>query len=216
MRNFLTLMIRRLPWVLVVVLLLTYFYTEQLQPTPQQTVISSSTVLKEIESIGKLELIRYNYQEITEITDARKAFDVLEYLFPENKAILISKGEAAGCIDLLKLTEQDITVTADTLFVSLPAPELCYVKIDLQNSRIYEMQTTFMSDQQQADFTQLLYRKAEEEIRNAALSSGILENTSTNARLVLGTLLKATTEKEVVFTVQPTNPQIPGDSLLLR
>ncbi|MGB3465618.1 MAG: DUF4230 domain-containing protein [Cyclobacteriaceae bacterium] len=202
MQNFFKNLIRRLPWILLLVSVMWFFIlrdTTEEQPTE----ITSSTILTEIESLGKLELIRYNFQEVTEIKNANKIFSVLEYIFPENRAVLISRGEAVGCIDLLKLAEEDIAVEGDTVYIRLPPPELCYFKVDLENSRVYDIQTAGMSADQRSRFTETLFKTAEAQIKSSALRSGILENTETNAKLMLETLFEKLTQKKIIFTQKP-------------
>lgn len=213
MRDFFKALLRRLPWILLLVLVLWFYYFNS-SPVEKPTEITSSTILTEIESLGKLELIKYNFQEITEIKNANKIFSVLEYIFPENKAVLISRGEAVGCIDLLKLQEEDISLAGDTLFISLPPPELCYFKIDLENSRVYDIQTAGMSAEQRSRFTETLFKTAEAQIKSSALRSGILENTETNAKLMLEKLFNKLTDKTIIFTEKPKN--YPEYSLPLR
>ena len=178
------------------------------------TTITTSSIITEIESLGKLELIKYNFQEVTEIKNAQKVFDFLESLLPANKAVLISRGEAVGCIDLMKLSDDDIAISTDTVYVRLPAAELCYFKVDIENSRIYDLQTSMMSDEQASRFTELLYKTAEEQVKNSAITSGILENTERSAEIMLKALFKKITEKEVVFTF--TSEDVTGDTTLVR
>ena len=51
---------------------------------------------------------------------------------PDAKAVLISQGTATGCIDLTKIGKKDITEQNDTIYITLPIPEICYFKIDLE------------------------------------------------------------------------------------
>jgi len=217
MRDFLKVLLQRLPWVILMVVITWFFlFKNDDRSSEKVTEISATAVLTEIESLGKLELIKYNFQEVTEIKDPQKVFDFLEYLFPANKAVLISRGEAVGCIDLKNISEEDILIEDDTVYVNLPPAELCYFKVDLNNSKIYDLQTAFMSQEQSAKFTQLLYQKAEAQIKQAALTSGILESTENSAQLMLETLFNRVTQKPIVFTFKPEITIIPNDTLLLR
>lgn len=215
MQHFLKILIQRLPWVLLIVFIMWfYIFDDDSENKSKPTEITNSSIITEIESLGKLELIKYNFQEVTEIKNAQKVFDFLEYIFPQNRAVLISRGEAVGCVDLMKLTDEDIVIEKDTVYIKLPSAELCYFKIDLENSRIYDLQTAMMSAEQSRKFTELLYKKAEEQVKNSAMTSGILENTENSARLMLEALFKKITDKEVIFTFAPSD--MPADSILFR
>ena len=103
MHNFFKALLQRLPWVILLVLVMWHYIFDNDKVQEEKTTITTSSIITEIESLGKLELIKYNFQEVTEIENAQKVFDFLESLLPANKAVLISRGEAVGCIDLLKL-----------------------------------------------------------------------------------------------------------------
>ena len=203
MHNFFKALLLRLPWVILLVLVMWHYIFDNDKVQEEKTTITTSSIITEVESLGKLELIKYNFQEVTEIENAQKVFDFLESLLPANKAVLISRGEAVGCIDLLKLSEEDIIIDQDTLYVKLPAAELCYFKVDIENSRIYDLQTSMMSDGQANRFTGLLYKTAEEQVKKSAITSGILENTERSAQIMLKALFQKITTKEIVFTFTP-------------
>ena len=62
---------------------------------------------------------------------------VRDYL-PDPKALLIVHGEAVGCIDLKTIDKDDIQTLGDTLFITLPEPNVCHFKIDHSKSKIYD------------------------------------------------------------------------------
>ena len=121
--------------------------------------VNHETVLQEIESLGRLELVRYRFKDIVELTEKNAPylgiFDV-----PDSKVALITVGEATGCIDLRKISAEDIMIQGDTILVHLPQPELCYYKLDLGKSRIYSVdkQVVFKNESQ---LLQKAYQKAE-------------------------------------------------------
>lgn len=162
--------------------------------------VNHETVLQEIESLGRLELVRYRFKDIVELTEKNAPylgiFDV-----PDSKVALITVGEATGCIDLRKISAEDIIIQGDTILVHLPKPELCYYKLDLGKSRIYSVdkQVVFKNESQ---LLQKAYQKAEVQMRNAALQSGILRQTRENAEQVLRPLLEKVSGKRIIFQDQ--------------
>ena len=129
--------------------------------------------------------MKYNFQEVSEVKKMADYVDLKFFKYkpvPDSKGVLISQGSAAGCIDLTKIKLEDITEENDTIYVSLPSPELCYFKIDLEKSRIYDLQVNYMSRDDQKEFIQELYKVAEAQIQDTALETGILDQTRENAQ----------------------------------
>lgn len=193
-----------LPWMVIVAMLL-WNQTSKSGETPDST-INNTAVLTEIQSLGKLELVKYNFKEITELKELSQKYLKIFQLGPDSKIALISEGQAVGCLDLTKITKEDITITEDSVFVNLPEPELCYYKLDMNNTRIYSLQTNPLKDEKA--FIQRAYQSAENEIKEAALNSGILAQTRANGELILKPLLEAISDKTVVFTSKPMDTQI--------
>ena len=146
-------------------------------------------VLKEISSLGKMELVKYSFRDVVEQ-------EIVRDFLPDPKAILIVQGEAVGCIDLSKVTEKNIVSKGDTLILNLPNPEVCYHKIDHSKSKIYKTDYAFMNE---AVLLDEAYRKAEEQILQSALNSDILEQTKKNADLILKPLIENISAKKVVI-----------------
>ena len=190
-------LLRILPWILLLVVVFWWWQRDKSEQTAG-TVINTSVMLQEVENLGKVELVRYNFKEITELTEVSKEYFNLFKLGPDQKIALISQGEAAGCIDFTKITKQDLWVSGDTVYVELPEPEICYYKLDLENTRIYSLQTNPMKED--GPFIQKAYKVAESEIRKAALSSGILDQTIINAEIILRPFLEEVSGRTVIFT----------------
>lgn len=148
-----------------------------------------NVVLEKMQTLGKIELAKFTFRDVVEQQLVR------DYL-PNPKAILIVQGEAVGCIDLQKITADNITTKGDTLIIRMPPPELCTYKIDHQKSKIYHTEYAFMNEQLLLDEA---YKRAESQIYESALQSGILEQTKTNAELVLKPLFENLTGRYVIL-----------------
>lgn len=146
-------------------------------------------VLEKMQVLGQVELAKYSFRDVVEQKLVR------EFL-PDPKAILIVQGEAIGCIDLQKITADNITTKGDTLIIRMPEPELCNYKIDHKKSKIYHTEYAFMNEQLLLDEA---YKRAEDQIYETALQSGILEQTKKNAELVLKPLFENLTNKHVIL-----------------
>jgi len=208
-----------IPWILLLIVLLLWSLGIKLPSFGNEIVeIQNTTVIVErIEELGKLELVKYNFKEIYDYqaiskgkinsSTALKTYD----FNPDLKVALIASGEAVGCIDLRNMELNSIKISGDTLFFKIPPSELCYHKLDLENSRVYDFERSgfwsniFPDDDEVTRAVDNAYREAEEQIRISALESGILEQTTLNAEKVLRPILEKISGKIVVFTFDPEN-----------
>jgi hypothetical protein len=123
------------------------------------------------------------------------SFDIFK-LIPDSRALMIVSGEAVGCVDLLKIDARSITQLTDTVMVKLPQPEVCYVKLLPAETRFYSLNMGYFDNE--AEFVEEAYGNAEQKLMEAALKSSLLEQTQTNAELVLRPLLEDLTGKTVM------------------
>lgn len=170
-----------------------------------------STILQQIEELGKLELVKYRFNEVLDyrkLSDARMWQNALlrgGNYDPDIKAILIASGEAAGCIDLKKIKRDHVKILQDTVWIHLPEPELCYFKLDLANTRLHTFtregwwSRLFYDENENRQMMEQAYKNAEKQIERAAFQSGILDQTRENARLVLQPFLEEISGKPVVL-----------------
>lgn len=146
-----------------------------------------SIVLTKITALGKLELVRYTFKDVVEHELARM-------IIPNASAVLIVEGEAVGCIDLSRVKPGDLRTNGDSLLVRLPQPELCTWKINHDRSRVYDTKYGFLDESQ---LVSEAYRRAEGQIKQSALTSGILDQTRRNADQLLRPLLEQLSGKKV-------------------
>lgn len=205
-RFLLTIVLKFLPWLILVLVFFFFLNTYSGWPFGKSEVeiteINNTTILTKIEALGKLELVKYNFQEITELTEKNSNF---LGIFPsgDSRAVLISQGEAVGCMDLTKIKTDDFVVRGDSFFITLPAPELCYYKLNMEKTRVYSIERgVYYKDEKQ--MIQKAYQMAERQIKNAALESGILEETVANSETILKPFLEEVTGKKVFFTSSMT------------
>ncbi|ALI98800.1 DUF4230 domain-containing protein [Rufibacter tibetensis] len=192
-----------IPWLLVfVVVALAWKFLltpvkNFLNPEKEPTVeVTHNTILTKIEEMGKLELVRFNFKDVVEYKK-----EVSKFL-PDSKVALIVGGEAVGCIDLQQVQASDLQFIGDSvLHVSLPAPEICYYRIDHTQSKVFGKENTYFQD---ADLVDEGYKYAEENVKQAALNSGILQQTSVNAEKILKPMLENMTGRRVYLMPRQT------------
>lgn len=189
-------MFKFLPWVLILVLggALYYFAIAKNSPPPPPEV-NFATVIEKVESMGKMQLVRYQISDAVEYVQPSGS-----RFLPDAKAMLIVTGEAIGCIDLSKVKTTDLVKTDSTMNLNLPAPELCVFKVDHKKSRVYDTKFTRITGA-----TKIIddaFQKAEGQIEKTALDNGILEETKKNAQLILKPMLEQMTGKKVTLTFE--------------
>lgn len=163
--------------------------------------VTHNTVLTQVESLGKLELVRYRFKDVVEYRRANRIA-----LLPDAKVALIVGGEAVGCLDLRKIRPQDVVLEGDSVVrVFLPAPELCSFQVNHNQSRVFSVENGFFSD---AELVDAGYKYAEKQVRNAALQSGILAETQRNAQQILVPMLHTLTGRRVVLGQRMEMPQV--------
>jgi hypothetical protein len=200
-----------LPWLLLMVLALFIYFNKQSEGFGKDDIeiIESTVILREIEQIGKLELVKYNFKEIFDykrLSEGKMIGNSLlnSYNYtPDVSVILVATGEATGCIDLTKLKLSDIFIDKDSLTILLPPSELCYHKLDMANTHIFSLSNSswwsrlFSNEDEKTKAVQTAYKLAEQRIEQAALQSGILKSTNDQAIKMLVPMLETMTGKKI-------------------
>ena len=215
-----------LPWGILAAMIITLYLTNHWpfssSKKDYQHVFDSTVILQEVENLGKLELVKYNFREVFEYRRLSNGKIIENALLsnsnynPDLSVVLVASGEAVGCIDLANLELSDITLKSDSILIVLPEPELCYHKLDLENTKIISFSREswwsrlFSDEKERNDVLQIAYQKAEKRLEQAAIESGIYSSTNINASLVLKPMLENMTGKHV--EIQTSLPDIDLES----
>lgn len=162
-------------------LLTLFFFLKRSAKSGDQAIISHYLLVQHVEALGKLELVRYNMQDVVEYEKVR------DWL-PNAKTLLVVHGEAVGCIDLAKVRAEDIQVIKDSLSIVLPYPELCYCKVDHQRSRVYQVEYGLWET---ADLVDEAYRYAENHFYTQLKKTRIDAEVKVNAEKLLAPIFQA-------------------------
>lgn len=159
--------------------------------TNNETTISHDVLVEKIEAMGKMELTKFTIKDIIEK-------NIIKNWWPDSKVLFVAVGEAAGCIDLSKVTKNDVKRSGDSILITLPKPEICYVKINHEKSKVYDISGVHFKEETKK-LVEEIYLIAEKELTKEAQSMGILEETKKNANLILKPLFENLTNKKVGF-----------------
>lgn len=168
-------------------------------PTPT-IAVDPVTVILEIRALSRLETASYT---IEKIITAESGEGPLGFLF-RDRLLLVAHGQVIAGVDLGRMSEDDIQVVGDRVFVTLPAAEVFVTTLDNDQTYVYDRETALFG--QQVDLETLARQAAEGAILEAALEDGILELAQNNAENVIRTLLLGLGFNEVVFVTATPMP----------
>jgi heme/copper-type cytochrome/quinol oxidase subunit 2 len=135
----------------------------------------------------------------TEVTeDAMK--DVVEkkelhMIIPDSRVLFVAVGEVTACIDLTKVSKADISQSKDTVEITLPQPEICYVKLDHQKSKVYDVSGVWFADKSK-DMVEDVYKLAEKKMLTTATEMNLLGKARENAQLIFKPFLENVSGKK--------------------
>lgn len=173
----------------IIILLLTGVLYKMFNPKNQRIEITHDVILEKMEVMGKLELTKFTIKDVLE----KKV--IQPYWFDE-KVLFIAVGEAAGCIDLTKVQQGDITIGDETITIEMPAPEICYAKLNHGSSKVYDISGDFFKLNTQQNIEEV-YKLAEARIEQNANELGMIEQTKKNAQLIIIPLFETLSGKKV-------------------
>jgi hypothetical protein len=164
-----------------------------LHPTP--TILPDPvTIVNQIRPLARLETIQYTVEKV--IT-AEVGQNVLARLIGD-KLLFVGHGYVIAGIDLSKIQSQDITFEDGILIVQLPKAEVFVATLDNDKSYVYDRETGMLTHGD-INLETTARQAAEDQIMQAALDDGILEQAQKNAESYLESLLKELGYSQVMF-----------------
>ena len=103
-------------------------------PTATPVIVTSGTVIRQMQSVQRLETTRYTIETVVEATSGTDG------VFTRGeKLLLIAHGTVVVGFDLAKLTTSDVTVSPDgkTVTITLPPVEIFSSGLDEGKTRVY-------------------------------------------------------------------------------
>ena len=167
--------------------------SELLHPTP--TILPDPvTIINEVRAVAKLETIHYTVEKIV---TAETNQGVLAVFFGD-KLLFVGHGYVIAGIDMAKMDEADLWLQDGVLNVRLPEAEVLVATLDNDRSYVYDRDTGILADPD-PDLETLARQVAEDEILDAALEDGILEQARVNAEVYLEKFFNALGYANVTF-----------------
>lgn len=147
--------------------------------------VSSPSVVEKIRQLSRLETVDYS---IDKIVEGDKQNPYLPNFLVGDKLLLVAHGEVIAGVDMSQLKSGDVFVNGNAVQVKLPAPQVLITRIDNGRTRVYTRSTGVLIEPDQ-NLESQVRMAAEQQIAQAALSDGILDKASQNARTSVTALL---------------------------
>lgn len=168
-------------------------FAQVLHPTP--TILPDPiTIIHSVRSLARLETIQYTVEKVIAAESGQGSFG---FLFGD-RLLLVAHGIVVAGLDLGKLGPQDLSLENNVLKVRLPATEIFITTLDNDKTYIYHRDTGILT-KGNLQLETAARQAAEEEIEQAALEDGILDQARQNGQNFLLRLFLQLGYPEVIF-----------------
>lgn len=176
-------------------------------PTP--TIVDRGATVRQIQGLSRLETARYSIETVIEAGVEGNAFQNL--LFGD-KLLLIAAGNVTAGVDLSKLQEQDVQMSADgkQIVVTLPPSEIFAASLDEQRTRVYDREQGFLASQNQ-DLETEARRAAQARILQAACDDNVMQTAAEESQQSVERLLRLAGFEQVEVRTQAGPCTAPGE-----
>jgi Protein of unknown function (DUF4230) len=147
--------------------------------------VSQPTVVSRIQRLERLETVTYTMDKVVE---GDRSSDVLPDFLVGDKLMLLVHGQAIAGVDLSQLIPSDVVVNGKSVTVHLPPAQIFVTALDDSKTRVYSRNVGWFV-QADPNLESEVRDKAQQELRNSALTAGILSTAQQNADATLTKLL---------------------------
>jgi Protein of unknown function (DUF4230) len=157
--------------------------------------VSQPTVIASIQRLARLESVVYTMDKVVE---GDRTNEYLPDILTGDKLLLIVHGQAVAGVDLSKIQASNVQIDGHSVTITMPAAELLSVSLDNSKTRVFS-RTTGLLVPTDPTLESEVREKAEGDLRQSALDSGILTTAEGNARATLTTMLHSLGFQQVAF-----------------
>ncbi len=154
------------------------------------TVVSAPDVIEKIQQLNRLETVKYSLDTIVE---GNESSPVLPDALAGDKLLMIVHGSTVAGVDLSQLKPESVQITETpngrNIQLTLPASQVFETTVDEAKSRVYSRDTGIFV-RADPNLESATRAKAQTDLQQAALSDGILDAASKNARVAVIALLQ--------------------------
>jgi Protein of unknown function (DUF4230) len=157
--------------------------------------ISQPTVIASIQRLARLESVVYTMDKVVE---GDRTNQYLPDVLTGDKLLMVVHGQAVGGVDLSQVQASGVQIDGRSVVVTMPAAQLLSVSLDNSKTRVYSRITGLLVPAD-PNLESEVREKAEADLRQSALDSGILTTAEGNARATLTTLLRSLGFQQITF-----------------
>jgi hypothetical protein len=171
----------------------------QVVATPTTTVFDRGGAIKQIQSLNRLETSSFSIERVIEANVERG--NILDSILGE-RLLLIASGNVVAGIDMSKLKDSDVIISADgkSITITLPPSEIFSKGLDNQRTRVYDRQTrigTQIIGGENKDLETQARLEGESAILQAACEGGIMQKAADEAQRSMEQFLRLLKFQEV-------------------
>ncbi|HEX4582118.1 MAG TPA: DUF4230 domain-containing protein [Acidobacteriaceae bacterium] len=157
--------------------------------------ISQPTVIASIQRLARLESVVYTMDKVVE---GNRSSEYLPDILTGDKILMIVHGQAVAGVDLSNVQAGNVQIDGRSVTITMPAAELLSVSLDNSKTRVYSRITGLLVPAD-PNLESDVREKAQADLRQSALASGILNTAEGNARATLTTLLHSLGFQQITF-----------------
>jgi hypothetical protein len=154
------------------------------------TVVSAGQVVEKIQRLNRLETVVYSLDTVEESTESNP---VLPDALAGDKLLMIVHGQTIAGIDLSQLKPDSVEITeagsVRSIRLTLPASQVFATNLDNAKTRVYARDTGIFV-KADPNLESATRAKAQNDLQQAALSDGILDAATSNARATVTAMLQ--------------------------
>jgi len=136
---------------------------------------NSAAVLKKVETLSQFVSVKYSLEKVVLFEDVKW------YPGGDSRVLLVAHGVVKAGIDLGQIAPGDIRISGKSISVTLPRPRVTDVYLDDRQTQIVDHSTGLLRVFDK-DLEQSARRQAVDDLRQAALQNGILNDAAEKSR----------------------------------
>jgi len=154
------------------------------------TIISAPDVIEKVQRLNRLETVVYSLDTVVESSESNP---ILPDVIAGDRLLMIVHGQTIAGVDMSQLKPESVQITESSagrsITLTLPPSTVFLTTIDENKTRVYQRDTGIFVKADPNLETQTR-TKAQAELQQAALSDGILDAASKNARATVTAMLE--------------------------
>jgi hypothetical protein len=147
-------------------------------------------VVTAVRDLARLDTTSFHIEKVIEVTDAQSRLWGL--VTAKDAVLLVAVGDVVAGVDLGKIRDDDVSVDAAThaVHLRLPAADIASSTLDERATHVYSRTTDVLASRNE-QLEGEARRRAEDQMRAAAIEAGILDRAQAGAERALRSLLRS-------------------------